>query len=73
MYTIRVNDNCVIREYTTDTYFNATATCSTPFKPSSARCKCSAVMAYSNLKPFKEIQPCVPASSLFVTHFVHKG
>jgi hypothetical protein len=25
MYTIRVNDNCVIREYTTDTYFNATA------------------------------------------------
>jgi hypothetical protein len=21
MYTIRVNDNCVIREYTTDTYF----------------------------------------------------
>ena len=25
MYTIRVNDNCIIREYTTDTYFNATA------------------------------------------------
>jgi len=24
MYTIRVNDNCIIREYNTDTYFNAT-------------------------------------------------
>jgi hypothetical protein len=72
MYTIRVNDNCVIREYTTDTYFNATAG-STPFKPSSARCKCSVVMAYSNSKPFKENQPCISASSLFVTHFVHEG
>jgi hypothetical protein len=39
----------------------------------SARCKCSAVMAYSNLKPFKEIQPCISASSLSVTHFVHEG
>jgi len=24
MYTIRVNDNCIIREYTTNTYFDAT-------------------------------------------------
>jgi hypothetical protein len=72
MYTIRVNDNCIIREYTTDTYFNAQP-CSTPFKPSSARCKCSAVMAYSNSKPFKENQPCISASSLSVTHFVHEG
>jgi hypothetical protein len=31
------------------------------------------VMAYYQLKHFKEIQPCVPASSLFVTHFVHEG